>query len=189
MHARVCFWLCLSGYVFRDGGYSSLQPPFIGSGADQAGVDARVDRLMDEAGGEVIDYGAGAEDYVRGGVAQQAAVDANMNRLMDVAGGEAIDYGTGAEEYIRGGGGGGGDLSSGGSENVDRERSSDQTLTLAEFLPRPADYLQAFSHFSYHHSQRKMLVCDLQGVMSQHSPGSSCAGVFELTGECTAPVL
>lgn len=107
---------------------------------------------------------------------------------MDEVGGEAIDYGAGAEEYVRGGGGrggGGGGGGGGGSgvfERMSRKRSHDQMLALAEFLPRPTDYLQAFSHFSYHHSQRKMLVCDLQGVMSHNSPGSSCAGVFELTG-------
>ncbi len=112
-------------------------------------------------------------------------MDAHVDRLMGEVGGEAIDYGAGAEEYVRrvGGGGGGGGGGSGGFCNMNRKRSHDQMLAPAEFLPRPTDYLQAFSHFSYHYSQRKMLVCDLQGVMSHNSPGSSCAGVFELTGK------
>ena len=49
------------------------------------------------------------------------------------------------------------------------------------FAPRAECYPQAFSHFSYRHTRRKMLVCDLQGILS-HSPGSKDrAGVFELT--------
>ena len=74
---------------------------------------------------------------------------------------EEVDYGAGAEVY-------------------NRKRSLEETP--AAFQPRPSDYLQAFSHFSYWNSGRKMLVCDLQGIMSDSPPeDESCAGVFELT--------
>lgn len=39
------------------------------------------------------------------------------------------------------------------------------------------DYPQAFSHFSYVHSTRRQLVCDLQGVLTKTSTGI----IFELT--------
>ncbi|CAN0550518.1 unnamed protein product, partial [Ectocarpus sp. 12 AP-2014] len=40
---------------------------------------------------------------------------------------------------------------------------------------------QAFSHFSYWQTRRRMLVCDLQGVLSSSALGEDRAGVFELT--------
>ncbi|CAB1117393.1 unnamed protein product [Ectocarpus sp. CCAP 1310/34] len=49
------------------------------------------------------------------------------------------------------------------------------------FDPEPESYVQAFSHFSYRKSHRKMLVCDLQGVQSTSSTHEDRAGVFELT--------
>ncbi|CAN0552922.1 unnamed protein product, partial [Ectocarpus sp. 12 AP-2014] len=45
----------------------------------------------------------------------------------------------------------------------------------------PESYVQAFSHFSYRKSRRKMLVCDLQGVQSTSTIHEDRAGVFELT--------
>lgn len=94
----------------------------------------------------------------------------------------AIDYGTGAEDYMRG------DADGSGFGSHKRKRGHQQQV-LVDFRPRPTDYLQAFSHFSYAYSERKMLVCDLQGVKSQSSPDNpACAGVFELTGE-SFPVL
>ena len=74
---------------------------------------------------------------------------------------EEVDYGAGAEVY-----------------NLKRSREE----TPSVFEPRPADFLQAFSHFSYWNSGRKMLVCDLQGVMLDGPfEDESRAGVFELT--------
>ena len=49
------------------------------------------------------------------------------------------------------------------------------------FNPEPESYVQAFSHFSYRNTRRKMLVCDLQGVQSSSAVGEDRAGVFELT--------
>lgn len=147
----------LTGYVFHGRGYASVQPSSAETVAQRAAAEAHADRLMDE----------GAEE-------------------------DAIDYGTGAEEYIREGGGGGGGEGGGGSGSglglglglgSGARKRSHQQMAL-EFLPKPTDYLQAFSHFSYHHSERTMLVCDLQGVMSNNAPADpSLAGVFELTGE------
>lgn len=74
---------------------------------------------------------------------------------------EEVDYGAGAEAY-------------------NRKRNREETPSV--FEPRPADYLQAFSHFSYWNSGRKMLVCDLQGVMTDGPfEDDNRAGVFELT--------
>lgn len=53
--------------------------------------------------------------------------------------------------------------------------------TLPSFIPEPESYVQAFSHFSYRYTRRKMLVCDLQGVQSTSNVGEDRAGVFELT--------
>ena len=49
------------------------------------------------------------------------------------------------------------------------------------FNPEPESYVQAFSHFSYRSTRRKMLVCDLQGVQSTSAVFEDRAGVFELT--------
>ncbi|CAM9600243.1 unnamed protein product [Ectocarpus sp. 4 AP-2014] len=49
------------------------------------------------------------------------------------------------------------------------------------FAPKAECYPQAFSHFSYWQTRRRMLVCDLQGVLSSSAPGEDRAGVFELT--------
>lgn len=79
---------------------------------------------------------------------------------------DLVDYGTGAEDYKAG----------------LVEMSSRRVQSSPCFHPRPEDFLQAFSHFSYWSSGCKMLVCDLQGVLSEHAPPQGiCAGVFELT--------
>lgn len=53
---------------------------------------------------------------------------------------------------------------------------SDQ-MPASAILIQPADIPQAFSHFTYRHTQRKMLVCDLQGVYNE-----ACSPpLFELT--------
>ncbi|CAM9785669.1 unnamed protein product, partial [Hapterophycus canaliculatus] len=49
------------------------------------------------------------------------------------------------------------------------------------FAPDAECFPQAFSHFSYFETRRKMLVCDLQGVLSCSAAGEGRAGVFELT--------
>lgn len=49
------------------------------------------------------------------------------------------------------------------------------------FAPEAECYPQAFSHFTYRHTHRKALVCDLQGVLSNSTAGEDRAGVFELT--------
>lgn len=51
---------------------------------------------------------------------------------------------------------------------------------ISSFSPKAECYVQAFSHFTYWNSRRKMLVCDLQGVKST-CPDKDRAGVFELT--------
>lgn len=146
-----------TGYVFRGRGQSSL--PMQSTAAQ---LEAHVDELMDEpprsAGGDGDAVGKGSDG--------------------DVAG-ESIDYGTGAEDYLNG--------EPVGSGCGSRKRKRGQQQVLQDFRPRPTDYLQAFSHFSYAHTDRKMLVCDLQGVRSDCSPDNpNLAGRFELTGECFA---
>lgn len=49
------------------------------------------------------------------------------------------------------------------------------------FAPTAQCYVQAFSHFTYRHTRRKMLVCDLQGVLNTAAADEGRAGVFELT--------
>lgn len=79
---------------------------------------------------------------------------------------DLVDYGTGAEDYKAG----------------LVEISSRRVQSSPCFHPRPEDFLQAFSHFSYWSSGCRMLVCDLQGVLSEFAPPQGiCAGVFELT--------
>lgn len=55
------------------------------------------------------------------------------------------------------------------------------TRAALPFAPRPECYLQAFSHYSYIFSRRRMLVCDLQGVVSYRGDGGGLRGSFELT--------
>ena len=54
-----------------------------------------------------------------------------------------------------------------------------QAAATADFTFEPGDIPQAFSHFSYLHSGRKQLVCDLQGVLSLG--GHASPPLFELT--------
>lgn len=62
-----------------------------------------------------------------------------------------------------------------------RGRHHDTLPALRYFAPEAECYPQAFSHFTYHHTRRKLLVCDLQGVLSNSDGGEDRAGVFELT--------
>ena len=50
---------------------------------------------------------------------------------------------------------------------------------LPSFNPQPESYVQAFSHFSYRNTRRKVLVCDLQGVQSTSAVGEDRAGVSD----------
>lgn len=83
---------------------------------------------------------------------------------------------------------------SGGNDGVDEERAEATDAVsgltcgdiagaspLPSFNPEPENYVQAFSHFSYRSTRRKMLVCDLQGVQSTSAVDEDRAGVFELT--------
>jgi Alpha-kinase family len=65
---------------------------------------------------------------------------------------------------------------------VDDDESDDgleiiQVWNPNDGLLQPEEFLQAFSHFSYRFTERKMLVCDLQGVFST----SAVPPTFELT--------
>lgn len=146
-----------TGYVFRGRGQSSLPMP--STAAQLVASEAHVDELMNGPPLSADDDGVGLGKRDDGEVV-----------------GESIDYGTGAEDYMRG--------HTDGSGYGSRKRRRGHQPVLLDFCPRPTDYLQAFSHFSYSYSDRKMLVCDLQGVKSDYSRDNPiCAGVFELTGE------
>ncbi|CAN0009219.1 unnamed protein product [Ectocarpus sp. 12 AP-2014] len=54
-------------------------------------------------------------------------------------------------------------------------------LASRSFAPKAECYPQAFSHFSFWQTRRRMLVCDLQGVLSSSVAGENRAGVFEFT--------
>ena len=62
-----------------------------------------------------------------------------------------------------------------------RDEGPEAASDAPTFVPEPESYVQAFSHFSYRITRRKMLVCDLQGVQSASGVGEDRAGVFELT--------
>ncbi|CAM9472532.1 unnamed protein product [Choristocarpus tenellus] len=66
--------------------------------------------------------------------------------------------------------------------NYIRGASPPHQSTGFHFSPQAGDFPQAFSHFSYVHTKRKMLVCDLQGILSKvQPPVDGRSGVFELT--------
>ncbi|CAM9961370.1 unnamed protein product [Ectocarpus sp. 6 AP-2014] len=54
-------------------------------------------------------------------------------------------------------------------------------LSSRSFAPKAECYPQAFSHFSFWQTRRRMLVCDLQGVLSSSGAGEDRAGLFEFT--------
>ncbi|CAB1098021.1 unnamed protein product [Ectocarpus sp. CCAP 1310/34] len=158
-------WNGNNGYVFHGRGHASVHQPSAGTAADGATSYARADRLM--AGGTQLSIGGGgACAFAAGG------------------GASAVDYGDGAEEYLRGGGGwaGGGSGGGSGSGGDRRSRKRGREEVFVGFAPRPTDYLQAFSHFSFARSGHKRLVCDLQGVECPGLPDNPfCAGVYQLT--------
>jgi len=66
----------------------------------------------------------------------------------------------------------------------DDEDEDDEEEEPSALFPKPltvqaADIPQAFSHFTYRYTRRKMLVCDLQGVLS--APLSTETPLFEFT--------
>ena len=66
-----------------------------------------------------------------------------------------------------------------GDEEEDSSESEDESNESADNAGkniRPEDIPQAFSHFTYRYTKRKLLVCDLQGVLSDTIPP-----IFELT--------
>jgi hypothetical protein len=54
-----------------------------------------------------------------------------------------------------------------GSLNLEKKRATRDSARQSTMSGRACDVLQAFSHFTYRSSKRKMLVCDLQGVYSE----------------------
>lgn len=94
---------------------------------------------------------------------------------------EAIDYGVQQQmvdnSFPVGGDDSGDDVGGDGAGNKHQRAS----ITPFKFDPRAEDFLQAFSHFSYWNSGRRMLVCDLQGVLARTFDDKARAGVFELT--------
>lgn len=74
---------------------------------------------------------------------------------------------------------GGADLSDSSSEDSNNHNNENHhTSKSSNFLL--SDIPQAFSHFTYRHSRKKLLVCDLQGVLDETTTPSS-PPVFELT--------
>ncbi|CAM9860700.1 unnamed protein product [Scytosiphon promiscuus] len=65
--------------------------------------------------------------------------------------------------------------------NQPAQKDANTVQLSRSFAPTAECYVQAFSHFSYFQTRRKMLVCDLQGVQSYAAAGEDRAGVFELT--------
>lgn len=118
------------------------------------------EKALNAYGEELINANVGAADEAGGSYGKC------LSGHIEVA--EAVDYGTGAMDYNAGF----------AKIGVRRERRVEDTC----LNPRPEDFLQAFSHFSHWSSDGKMLVCDLQGVMSAHPASQGiCEGVFELT--------
>lgn len=70
---------------------------------------------------------------------------------------------------------------SGSGDDRGERVAGNGTRVFFSFDPEPESYVQAFSHFSYRYTRRKMLVCDLQGVQSTSVVGEDHEGVFELT--------
>jgi hypothetical protein len=65
---------------------------------------------------------------------------------------------------------------------VNREASKDSpTIVLKSGEACLTDFLQAFSHWTYVHSDQKLLLCDLQGVLNQEGRSAR----FELTDHFT----
>jgi len=52
------------------------------------------------------------------------------------------------------------------SSDEEEEEEEDDAVDVTSKELKPSDYLQAFTHFTYRYTSRKVLVCDLQGVFN-----------------------
>ena len=160
-------WNGNNGYV-HGGGASTATEPSVQQQAQKARLECNLDAVQEE------DEEEEGSDIDSDGSAQSAKGDATGN----TAGGTdpigwAGKAGTRGRGHGRGGGRG---RTRGGGRGGGRSSTS-----ITPFAPTAQCYVQAFSHFTYRHTRRKMLVCDLQGVLNIDAADEGRAGVFELT--------
>lgn len=70
-----------------------------------------------------------------------------------------------------------------GHDDWEKKLADDDTAVTSSmsFAPTADCFAHAFSHYSYRYTKRKMLVCDLQGVLSNDVDNNDRPGLFELT--------
>eukprot|EP00522_Entomoneis_paludosa_P008047 CAMPEP_0172450238 /NCGR_PEP_ID=MMETSP1065-20121228/8670_1 /TAXON_ID=265537 /ORGANISM="Amphiprora paludosa, Strain CCMP125" /LENGTH=641 /DNA_ID=CAMNT_0013202017 /DNA_START=604 /DNA_END=2532 /DNA_ORIENTATION=- len=122
-----------------------------------------VEKMLDSKGWTKWNNNAGAVD----GKIQH--IPLNVEKELEKLKNKSVSFGLGMIEE--------GD-SDDNSEASSDDEEEDEVGTSAAPTTKPSDYLQAFSHFTYLYTNKKVLVCDLQGVYNAEA--KPCP-MFELT--------
>ena len=173
-------WNGNNGYVHGEGAFTATDPPVRPLvQAQQTCLEGNLDAVLEgDEEEEESDSDSGDSVQSAKGVPAEHA-----------AGGTACDTRTAGDEDKAGEAGKAGYASRSASGARGRGRGGGSARTSGSippraptpFAPTAQNYVQAFSHFTYRHTRRKMLVCDLQGVLNNTAADEGCAGVFELT--------
>lgn len=173
-------WNGNNGYVHGEGASTATDAPVQQQvQVQRARLEGNLDAVLegDEEEEETDSDSDGSVQSTKGGPAEYAAgdtaCDARTAGNEDEAGkasqaGKATRSASGARGRGRGG-------------RHTRTSDNDPPCAPTPFAPTAQCYVQAFSHFTYRHTRRKMLVCDLQGVRNTTAADEDRAGVFELT--------
>ena len=166
-------WNGNNGYVHGEGTFTAIEPSV--QPAQQTRLEGNLDALLEEDEEEGSDSDrdgsvqSGKGDTA-GDTACDTACDTRLTDQADTAGKAGLTARSAGARGCRRGGGHG------------QARGHAPTSTNpTPFAPTAQCYVQAFSHFTYWHTRRKMLVCDLQGVLNITAADEGRAGAFELT--------
>ncbi|CAN0215411.1 unnamed protein product [Laminaria digitata] len=173
-------WNGNNGFVHGEGAFTAIDPYVQKqqqqAQAQQTRLEGNLDAVQEEDEGEEEGSDSDSDGSVQG--AKKADTIADGTACDTRPTGQVGKAGMITRSAAGARGGGGGHVRT----NANTRRAPNATtISRGSFAPTAQCYVQAFSHFSYRHTYRKKLVCDLQGVLNVTAADEGRAGVFELT--------